>query len=133
MFSLKYWNTMSLNDSIVFQAINVVVTSIPHTRGSIEATRDLSHAGLVNIKNIRISQPSSKVFFRTAVHPYYMFKKSSAYYLPSLQNSVPAVEGRTNVCGRNDQLYKYYNTFSKRIYNSLLYLAYCSYISLKST
>ena len=44
------------------QAIKVVITSIPHTRGSVEGTRDLSHAGLVNIKNKRLSQSSSKVF-----------------------------------------------------------------------
>ena len=47
---------------MIFQAIKVVITSITYTRGSVEGTRDLSHAGLVNIKNKRLAQSTSKVF-----------------------------------------------------------------------
>ena len=46
----------------VLQAIKGVITSIPHTRGSIEGPRDISHAGLVSIKNKILSQSSSKLF-----------------------------------------------------------------------
>ena len=65
---------------MVFHAIKVVTTSIPHTRGSVEGTIDLSLAGLVNIKNKRLS-PSSKTISHLC------------------RNGVPAVKGRTNVCG----------------------------------
>ena len=58
---------MSLYTGMIFQAIKVVISSITHTRGSVEGTRDLSQAGLVNIKNKILSQTSSKVFLRIAV------------------------------------------------------------------
>ena len=50
---------------MILQAIKVVITSIPLTRGTMEGTRDISHAdaGLVNIKkDKRLPQSSSKVF-----------------------------------------------------------------------
>ena len=41
----------------VLQAIKVAITSIPHTRGSVEGTRDISQACLVNIKNKNKNEP----------------------------------------------------------------------------